>query len=168
MADEKIGSEPVRGRAFYPNDNAQDLGSVDWKSRYNELKNRKDWDPEWDFIGLKRLGDRYHPLDVFFKFEGTPAHMQTFDHVWLPFIGTIAGGISSIVANFWSRRPLVSALPIHVAVAAIGCGVGIYARRNQIRRGRERDAVLIHYLLLHENDFPKIGLFKTIVRNSKL
>lgn len=160
MADQPIGpigSEPERGRAFYPNDNAQELNSVDWKARYQELKNRKDWDPERDFIGLKRLGDRYHPIDPFFKFEGTPDHMLTFDNVWIPFIGLCFGTISSITANFWSRRPLVSALPIHVGVGLLGLGAGLYARANQRRRARERDAVLIHYLLLHEKDFPIIG-----------
>ena len=155
---EPIGKEPARGREFYPNDNAQDLGSVDWKSRYNELKNRKDWDPETQFIGLKRLGDRYHPLDVFFKFDGVAKESQAFDNLWIPGFTTVVGFVSSVVSNFWSARPLVSSFPRHLGFGLLGLGVGLYARHNQQTRAAQRDAVLIHYLLLHENEFPMIGM----------
>jgi hypothetical protein len=155
--EHKIGSEPERTRPFYPNDNPSPLADVDWKTRYNELKNRKDWDDEKDFVGLKRLGDRYHPLDPFFKFEGVPKGNETFDRIWWPFCGGAGGLAIGATSTWFARRPFWSSVLPTAAVTLIGMGLGLYSGHNTRRRARERDAVLIHYMLLHEKEFPLIG-----------
>ncbi|CAG2109234.1 unnamed protein product [Medioppia subpectinata] len=152
----KIGEEAERTRPFFPKDNAIPLNSIDWKSRYNELKNRKDWDDKKDFVGLKRLGNSYHPLDPFFKFEGVPNGNDTLDRIWWPSVCGFMGIAISAGYNWHSRRPFVSALLPTLVSGAVGVGVACLMNKYNGRRAQERDAVLIHYLLLHEHEFPRI------------
>jgi len=149
---------PERTRPFYPGDNAVPMNEVDWKSRYQELTTTRNWDPEKDFVGIKRLGKSYSPLDPFFKFDGVPEDNKTFDKLWYPFYGFVGFTGAYIAASYWSRRPLFSGLLPALVSGCLGIGVGALAYRNQQSRARDRDAVMIHYLLLHEQDFPKIGI----------
>lgn len=158
---QRIGQEESRGRPFYPGDNAQDLSTVDWKSRYDELKRQRNWDPQKQFWGLPRLGDRYHVLEPFFKFEGTPKHMQTFDKIWWPTIGGTAGFLVTLyyLSNGPHKRPPLASLPVYVGMTALGIGFGWLALKRSEKMARDRDAVLIHYGLLHENELPTIGMY---------
>ena len=149
--------EPERTRPFWPRDNPVPLDSVDWKSRYNELKNDRNWDAEKQFVGLKRLGDSYHPLEPFFKFDGIAPENQLFDKVWFSMMGGIGGFVIGFAYNAHHRRPFFSALPSTLGYTALGLGLAWFAWNNSRRRAAERDAVLIHYMILHEKEFPRIG-----------
>ena len=140
---------------FEPGDNPTPLDSVDWKTRYNELS-QKDWDPK-DFVGMKRLGHSYHPVEPFFKFEGISYENNTYDRMMFPTVGCALGTLTGAFTNWWSRRPFWSSILPTIALGAVGYGIGVFAWNNSRRRARERDAVLIHYMILHEKEFPRIG-----------
>ncbi|CAG2168229.1 unnamed protein product, partial [Oppiella nova] len=92
----------------------------------------------------------------FFKFEGVPKGNETFDRIWWPFCGGAAGLAIGATSTWFARRPFWSSVLPTAAVTLIGMGLGLYSGHNTRRRARERDAVLIHYMLLHEKEFPLI------------
>jgi hypothetical protein len=150
-------TESERTRPFYPGDNETPLESVDWKSRYEELKNRKDWDEKRDFVGIKRLGDRYHPIDPFFKFVDIPEENKKMDKYWEPTVCGTIFFLAYIGGNYLGKRPLFSSLFPGALFGLVGVGVGHASYRIRQSRARDRDAVLMHYMLLHEKEFPLIG-----------
>jgi len=149
-------TDQERTRPFYPKDNAIPLDEIDWKSRYEYYKNKRDWDPVRDFVGIKRLGSSYHFLDPFFKFDGIPHDMKQFDRYFYPLVVGSSCLVFGVMQNYMSRRPLYGSLVSALAWTAVGVGIGFYAYHNQQTRAKERDAVMVHYMLLHEHDFPKI------------
>ncbi|XP_054163582.1 uncharacterized protein LOC128961372 [Oppia nitens] len=156
--DDRIGTESERGRDFYPQDTTgQSLESVDWKSRYQELRDgRSEWDTPEKFCGMKRLGDSYHPVEAFFKITGLPSDHHKFDRVWYPLVASVIGFGGAVYTNVQKQRPFWSAIPRTVAAVGLFYAIGEYLWRSSRRRARERDAVLVHYLLVHEQDFPRI------------
>jgi len=148
---------------FPPNPNNRDdrrsdptqLGSIDWKKRFDELS-AKDWDPKTQFTGISRLGDEYHPIEPFFKFNPYDPVTRWSDHVWYPFFVGSAFAFSHIVSNGLTRKPLLSRFPITVGLTILGAITGELVWRNMRMKAEDRDSVLVHYMLLHEDDFEKI------------
>lgn len=156
-------TDSERTRPFYPGDNPIPLADIDWKSRYDELKNRKDWDEKRDFVGMKRLGSSYHLIDPFFKFESAPEENKKFDKYWYPFFIGIGFTGAYITANYWARRPIFGGLVPALFCGALGVGVGLTGYHINQVRSRDRDAVLMHYMLLHEHELPTIGIYNSFM-----
>ena len=158
MSGDLIGEESVRTVDFNPGDHPIDLSSVDWKTRYNELKNRRDWDPNKQFVGMQRLGDSYHPLDPFFKFEGVPKEQLLLDRILIPTVVSVLGLGVGAYANYTNRRPFFSSIITTLLTGVLFGGAAELSWRTSRKRAAERDAVLIHYMILHENQLPIIGM----------
>lgn len=131
------------------------MAEFDWRARLEELS-KQDWDPETQFVGIRRLGDSYHPVEPFLKFNAPTEDKVKADRVFYPVYGISAGLYSHLIAQRWARKPAYSQLPKLVLMCAFGCAFGEYFYKSQQTRLANKDAHLIHYILLHEEDFPRI------------
>ncbi|KAI9555966.1 hypothetical protein GHT06_018523 [Daphnia sinensis] len=71
---------------------------------------------------------------------------------------TFFGGLgfaTAIIMNYFQRRPIMSGIQRHIAFTAIGVPVGLYADRMMETRNAKRDAILVHYMRNHPEDFPE-------------
>ncbi|RWS14120.1 NADH dehydrogenase [ubiquinone] 1 subunit C2-like protein [Dinothrombium tinctorium] len=116
------------------------------------------YDPNWkeSHYGMGRLGPAYHPLDPFRKFDNPPSwHIGA---ILLPFICTSLSFLSVIWSQHMLRRPLFSQIWKHASMSAFGFGLGVFAWKRSRYRAAVRDATLQHYIELHPEDFPIIGI----------
>ena len=57
--------------------------------------------------------------------------------------------------------PYVVGIQKHIALAALGVPIGLYAERKVDERSARRDAALIQYIKLHPESFPETGKIVT-------
>ncbi|EFX69421.1 hypothetical protein DAPPUDRAFT_329128 [Daphnia pulex] len=78
----------------------------------------------------------------------------TINRLFSPtFFGAMGFGMA-LAMNYFQRRPMMSGIQRHIALVAIGVPIGMYADRLNENRLARRDAILIHYIRNHPEDFP--------------
>ncbi|CAG9785553.1 unnamed protein product [Diatraea saccharalis] len=92
-------------------------------------------------IELLKLGDR--------------GRTKPFLNLYWPHLMGICFGIGSGCAiNFGTRRPLMSGIQKHVLGVAGWMALLTYVQKKRDEYLAEKNAVLIHYVELHPDDFP--------------
>ncbi|RZB73445.1 NDUF C2 domain containing protein [Asbolus verrucosus] len=92
------------------------------------------------------------PLEVLTN-DGT-REAPFINQFWGPGIGGVLGFTATIVANWATRRPMLSGIQ-RIALITGGCAaVGKYVDDYRNDYLAERDAAFRHYIQLHPEDFP--------------
>jgi hypothetical protein len=86
-----------------------------------------------------------------------PEENKKMDKYWDPTVCGTVFFLSYIAGNYLGKRPVFASLFPGFIFGLFGVGVGMASYRIRQSRARDRDAVLIHYMLLHEKEFPLIG-----------
>nr|XP_027194168.1 uncharacterized protein LOC113788903 [Dermatophagoides pteronyssinus] len=148
-----------RTREFIPNDIIEPSLSEREKlidERIEELrKKRESFDPETEFVGIRRLGSSYTAAEPFAYFDGPSQHQLRFVHVTYIGLTSMVMAGATIFAFHLKTLPYVSCL-FRGALSAIPGGYlghKFFEWRQQF--GRKKNNTFFAYALMHENDFPK-------------
>ncbi|KAH9527740.1 uncharacterized protein LOC124490994 [Dermatophagoides farinae] len=149
-----------RTREFIPNDIIEPSLAEREKlldSRIEELRQKREsFDPNTQFVGIRRLGSSYTVAEPFAYFDGPSEQQLRFDHV--TFIGLSAfifAGAAVFVGQMKNLPHVVSLFRGTLAAIPGGYfGHKFYDFRRQL--GRKKNNTYFAYALLHEKDFPKI------------
>lgn len=115
-------------------------------------------DPKNAHYNMAKLGDSYHPLDVFEKFEArTP---RTGSYLFFPFYSSCLGMLAVALGQRNYGRPVVSQLWKYGIAIGVGSWFGDYVWKWNREASDYRDAVLRDYIEKHYEDFPRVGKFQ--------
>ena len=132
---------------------------IDWRKKYDEYA-KVTWDPEKQPTGVSRLGDSYHPLEAYFKFNNYNESKDRYTYYNYIFWGAALGAMGSMVSNHLTKRSSFAAFPVTIAAAVAAGGFSHLVYKMLKKRSVDRDIVCTHYMLLHEDRFPQIRKFK--------
>merc|ERR1711946_50786 len=79
----------------------------------------------------------------------------TISKTFVPSFFSGFGFSLALFYNLLQRRPVLSGIQKHIALAALGVPIGLYAERKVDERSARRDAALIQYIKLHPESFPE-------------
>ncbi|CAH0407007.1 unnamed protein product [Chilo suppressalis] len=86
---------------------------------------------------------------------GDAGRTKPFLNVYWPhIIGTFFGVATGVAINFGTRRPLLSGIQKHVLGIAGWVGALSYVQKKRDDYFAEKNAVFLHYVELHPEDFP--------------
>lgn len=149
-----------RTREFIPNDIGPPLSEREklLDDRIEELrKKRESFDPETEFVGIRRLGSTYTVAEPFAYFDGPSDHQLRFDHYSFIGLAAFITGGATVFAFHLKTLPYVSSLFRGVLAAIPGGYFGHKCFEWRKELGRKKNNTFFAYALLHENDFPKLG-----------
>ncbi len=87
-------------------------------------------------------------------FDGTePSSLMSFYSMGVT--GALCMGGMGLLRNHLSRRPLYAALPVTLAMTALGGWLGCLYRDSRIKKHAEELAVIKHYIMTHPDMFPE-------------
>ncbi|KAI1287434.1 hypothetical protein HDE_10085 [Halotydeus destructor] len=115
-------------------------------------------DPKKAHYGIARLGERYHPLDVYDKFDRPPPKFGVY--LLFPVFGAALACIGVAGQNYYTKKPVISQLWKY----AVFCGLGAYFGHSvfnyNAKVANRNDAIYRHYLETHYDDFPVVERMK--------
>ena len=156
-------AEIVRTRVFHPHD-VQTPTEDEIRARIEELKaKRNSFDPKTQFTGLRRLGPTYTVAEPFAYFDGASADQNRISYA------LVYGGFGMItyLGIIWGHKimnsPFLTGMVRGLISAPIGAYFGGKMYDWNTKRLQRKNNILFHYALLHEKDFPVIGIIISFI-----
>lgn len=112
-------------------------------------------DPKKAHYNVAKLGDKYHILDVFNKYE--PDKFRLSSYLFNPFYASTLFFMSIVVFNWRGKRPMWAQPWKHVLAIGGGFVVGDFIWKWNKSVAERKDSILKHYAELHPDDFPIVG-----------
>ncbi|XP_015786237.1 uncharacterized protein LOC107363512 isoform X2 [Tetranychus urticae] len=116
--------------------------------------------PNWReaHYNMARLGPRYHPLDVFTKFDD---HRKPIDkYIYGTGVGAACGFSAMAIGQYASGKPVFSQIYRHAAGILIGFIGGYFVVKYSIKRATLEQSRLMHYIQSRPEYFPPIDRYK--------
>lgn len=165
-------AEVERTREFLPNDIIEP-SLTDRRQRVNErieelAANKKNFDTEKQFVGIRRLGPKYTIAEPFAYFDSPSVDKLKFEKytiMGLTFsITTFGTALTLRTRNYpyfiATGRGMLLSIPLAFIIGKI------FDYRRMISLKQHNN--FLSYALLHENDFPVYGKFFPIFKFKKL
>uniref|UniRef100_A0A7C9EQ69 Uncharacterized protein n=1 Tax=Opuntia streptacantha TaxID=393608 RepID=A0A7C9EQ69_OPUST len=116
--------------------------------------------PNWReaHYNMARLGPRYHPLDVFTKFDDHRKPLDKF--IYGSGFGAVIGFTSAIITQYAAGKPVYSQIYRHATGILVGAIGGYLVVKFTLRRAALEQSRLMHYIQSRPEYFQPIERYK--------
>ncbi|KAI7691314.1 hypothetical protein SSS_01923, partial [Sarcoptes scabiei] len=153
-------AEVERTREFIPNDIVgptleERQQSID--ERIIELKNKfESFDPKTQFVGIRRLGNRYTIAEPFAFFEAPNEFQLRFERITSQAMAAVIACAAIITHHRSKNFSYIVGLARGLICAGPAYYLGGKCYDFKVQKQRQRNNLFFSYALLHEKDFPVI------------
>lgn len=90
------------------------------------------------------------------KITGPYIEEPYINQFWGPMLGATTAFLAVCFGNWANRAPMLSGIPKHVVITALGWTIGNYVDERRKRYLAERDATMFYYMNLHQDEFKDL------------
>lgn len=155
-----FGSPVERTREFNPTDRIA-RSEAEVLERLEELKaNKEKFDPETQFTGLRRIGSKCTVAEPLAYFDWPRPDKEVGTRQLMQIIVGFSGFITSVALFRLKKATYLTGLSTGVLLSIPTGYIGGLAFDVKRKYMKDKRAMLLHYAILNENNFPLIRKFK--------